>query len=80
MLDCHRWDKTLISCRYFCGLIQAESCNMERTEESVLETEYQSIVQFISDHQWDHRDIMDRVALEADILLGGNWANSFDTR
>lgn len=58
--------------QYICGLLQAERPNMERMEEAVPGTDYQCIQQFVTDSTWDHREVMDRVAVEADAILGGH--------
>lgn len=58
--------------QYISGLFQAERPNMERMEEAVPGTDYQCIQQFVTDSPWDHREVMDRVAAEADALLGAH--------
>ena len=58
--------------QYICGLLQAERPNMERLEEAVPGTDYPCIQQFVTDSTWDHREVMDRVAVEADAILGGH--------
>jgi SRSO17 transposase len=57
--------------KYLCGLIQTERANMERMEEAVPGSDYQVLQQFLSDAPWDHRPVMDRVAQDANGLLGG---------
>lgn len=54
------------------GLIQAKrgAKNMERMEEHVPDFQYQNVHHGISKSPWDHRALMDRIALEADGLLG----------
>lgn len=66
MFICHGWDNTQTAYHYLCGLIQSGQSNMERMEESVAGSEYQSLQQFISDSPWDARAVMDRSAVEAD--------------
>jgi SRSO17 transposase len=57
---------------YMSGLIQAKrgAKNIERMEEHVPDFEYQNVHHSISKSPWDHRALMDRIALEADGLLG----------
>jgi len=40
--------------------------------EVVPDTEYQALQHFVSHSPWDHRPVMDQVALDADRLLGGS--------
>jgi SRSO17 transposase len=44
---------------------------MERMEEIVVDTNYEALQQFISSSPWDERKVFNRVALEADKLIGG---------
>ena len=71
MFVCHRRDNSPTAYRYLCGLVQTERANMERMEESVADADYEALQQFISDSPWSDRAVYDRVALEADALLGG---------
>ena len=71
MFTCHRRDNLPTAYRYLCGLIQSERGNMERMEESVAETDYNALQQFISDSPWSARSVFDRVAVESSALLGG---------
>lgn len=71
MFVCHRRDNSSTAYLYLCGLIQTERGNMERMEETVAETDYEALQQFISDSPWSAREVFDRVALKADALLGG---------
>jgi SRSO17 transposase len=57
---------------YLSGLMQAGRKNVERMTEVVPETEYQSLQHFTSHSPWEHRPVMDQVALDADRLLGGS--------
>jgi len=68
---CHRKDNTDTAHKYMCGLIQSERSNMERMEEAVPGTDYESLQQFISNSPWSYRDVICRVAVKADELLGG---------
>jgi len=65
-------DKTEFAQQYLCGLVQTARPNMERMEEVVVGSTYQNTQQFITDSTWDHRAVMNRVATEADKLLGGH--------
>ena len=69
---CHRKDNTSTAHQYLCGLIQAEKRNIERMEEAVEGVDYEATQQFISHSPWNARAVMDRVALEADGMLGGS--------
>ena len=71
MFICHRHDSTSVAYRYICGLVQSDRRNMERMEENVAESDYESLQQFISNSPWDARAVMNRVALESDSLIGG---------
>lgn len=57
---------------YLSGLMQATRKNVERMTEVVPDTEYQSLQHFTSHSPWDHRPVMDQVAVDADRLLGGS--------
>jgi SRSO17 transposase len=57
---------------YVAGLVmKAPRKNMERMEEYVEDYDYQAQQQFLSDSPWEHRRLMERVAKEADALVGG---------
>ena len=64
-------DHTPTAQQYLCGLVQTERANMERMEETVAGADYQTMQQFLTDSPWDHRAVMDKVALDASALLGG---------
>lgn len=51
--------------------MQAVCKNVERMTEVVPETQYQSLQHFTTHSPWDHRPVMDQVALDADRHLGG---------
>jgi SRSO17 transposase len=59
---------------YLKGLMQGDpnKNNMERMEEKVPNADEQQLQHMLSDSPWDHRAVIDQVALEADGLLGGN--------
>lgn len=59
------------SLHYFRGLVQAVYKNIERMIEVVPDTEYQALHHFASISPWDHRPVMDQVALDSDRNLGG---------
>ena len=71
MFTVYNFDRTQAAYLYLCGLIQSERRNMERMEESVVDVDYEALQHFISSSMWDHRAVMDRVAQEADHLVGG---------
>ena len=60
------------SLSYLSGLMQAVSKNVERMIEVVPDTEYQALHHFASTSPWDHRVVMDQVALDSDRHLGGS--------
>ncbi len=66
-----RNDNTDTAHKYLCGLIQSERSNMERMEEAVPGTDYESLQQFISCSPWSYRDVICRVSVKADELSGG---------
>jgi len=76
MFTCHRRDNSGTAYSYLCGLIQTDRANMERMEESVAATEYEALQQFISDSPWSAREVFDRVAANADVLVGGTGATA----
>lgn len=76
MFKCHRYDKSRFAYQYICGLLQARRRNIERIEESVPNTEYQSLQQFISDSPWDERRVIDKVAQDVDQLIGGTASSA----
>ena len=52
--------------------MQARRKNMERMEEVVPDSDYQSLQHFLSHSEWDARAVLDQVATEADRHLGGS--------
>ena len=57
---------------YIKGLAQADRKNMERMEECVVGADEQRLQHMLTNSKWDHRAVLDQVALEADKLLGGS--------
>jgi SRSO17 transposase len=57
--------------QYLCGLMQAEKRNMERMVEAVPDSDYQVLQNFLTHSSWDYQPVMDRVARNADALVGG---------
>ena len=51
--------------------MKAPRKNIERMAEYMPDCDYQSQQQFISDSPWKHRPLLDRLASDADALLGG---------
>jgi len=51
--------------------MQAKRKNMERMEETVVEADEQRLQHMLTDSDWDHRAVLDQVALEASGWLGG---------
>ena len=58
--------------QYLKGLFQADKKNMERMEEKVVETKYDSLQYFLSDSNWDWHPVNEQVARDSDKLLGGH--------
>jgi SRSO17 transposase len=58
--------------QYLSGLMQASRKNMERMAEVVPESDEQALQHFLSNSNWDEREVLDQVVLEVDQLLGGN--------
>lgn len=52
--------------------MQAERKNMQRMEEIVPDSNEQSLQHFLSNSPWDHRGVMDQMALDVDKELGGH--------
>jgi len=71
MFICHRTNNIIKAHQYICGLVQSDRRNMERMEEAVEGADYEALQQFISNSPWDSRAVMNRVAMEADKLIGG---------
>jgi SRSO17 transposase len=51
--------------------MQAQRKNMERMEETVVDADDQRLQHMLTESHWDHRAVLDQVALEADQWLGG---------
>jgi SRSO17 transposase len=56
--------------------MQARRRNIERIRDAVPESDEQALNHFISKSPWDHRAVLDKVARDANALLGGT-DNSF---
>jgi SRSO17 transposase len=56
---------------YLKGLMQAERKNMERMEEAVRGCDEQRLQHMLTSSPWDHRAVLDQVAMEADARLRG---------
>ena len=57
--------------QYACGLMQAGTRkNMERMAEVVPDTKSRNLQQFLTHSNWEARDVIDHVALDANVLLG----------
>ena len=57
---------------YLKGLMQADRKNMERMEETVKDADEQRLQHMLTNSAWDHRGVLDQVAMEADAQLGGS--------
>lgn len=67
----YRADVSLQARQYMQGLIQAgDRKNLERMQEMIPDSDYQSLQQFISDSPWDAQDVMDEAAIRASELIG----------
>lgn len=56
---------------YLRGLMQASRRNIERIRDVVPDSDEQALHHFISNSPWDHRPVLDKVARDANELLGG---------
>lgn len=56
--------------QYLCGLMQSEKRNMERMAEAVPDSDEQVLQNFLTHSSWEYRPVMDRVATNANALLG----------
>ena len=66
-------NRNLHAKQYLSGLLgDVRRKNIERIGEEVAEVDYQSVHNFVSESQWDYRALVDQVAKDANILLGGN--------
>ena len=63
---------------YLKGLLQGDNGkrNMERMAERVPDADEQSLQHFITDADWNEREVLDLVALEANKTLGGRADSS----
>lgn len=52
--------------------MQAQRKNMERMEETVVDADDQRLQHMLTESPWDHRAVLDQVAMEADQWLGGS--------
>lgn len=57
--------------QYVRGLLQAETKNMERMEEVIPDADHQALQHMLSASAWSERAVLDRVAQDANRLLGG---------
>ena len=62
---------------YLKGLMQAKRKNMERMEEAVVAADEQRLQHMLTDSDWDHRAVLDQVAMEANGWLGGTADSCF---
>jgi len=60
---------------YLFGLLQSNKANIERMEEFVLDSDYESMQHFISDSPWEHQPVLNQIAKDANRLIG-NQQNS----
>jgi SRSO17 transposase len=58
------------SLHYLCGLFQSPKANLERMEESVLDSGYESLQHFLSDSPWQHQPVLNQISQDANRLLG----------
>jgi SRSO17 transposase len=56
---------------YLRGLMQARRRNIERIRDAVPGSDEQALHHFIANSPWDHRRVLDKVARDANALLGG---------
>jgi SRSO17 transposase len=56
---------------YLRGLMQARRRNIERIRDAVPGSDEQALHHFIANSPWDHRPVLDKVARDANALLGG---------
>jgi SRSO17 transposase len=56
---------------YLRGLMQARRRNIERIRDAVPGSDEQALHHFIANSPWDHRPVLDKVARDANGLLGG---------
>ena len=57
--------------QYACGLMQAGSRkNMDRMAEVVPDSKSRNLQQFLTHSKWNHRDVIEHVAQDANDLLG----------
>lgn len=54
------------------GLFVAERSNMQQISESIDNTEHQNLQYLLSEAKWDFRDVQQKIARDADAILGGH--------
>jgi SRSO17 transposase len=64
-------DNAPVARRYLGGLAQAEDCTFESMATVVEDGCAQQFQHFISNSPWDHEPVLERIARDADQLLGG---------
>ncbi len=59
--------------QYLSGLLgDIRRKNIERIGEKIDQVDYQSVHNFVSESNWDHRTLVNRIGRDANSLLGGN--------
>jgi SRSO17 transposase len=56
--------------QYLCGLMQANTKNMERMAEVVPDTDEQVLQHFLTNSPWDSRGVLNQIAHDVDTLFG----------
>lgn len=69
MFRCARHDCSLKAYQYICGLLQAESSNITKISEVVVNTSYEALQHFISKSPWSSSDVCKQVAQDTQKLL-----------
>jgi len=66
-------NRTTHARQYLSGLLgDIRRKNIERIGEQVAEVDYQSVHNFVSESNWDYRSLVNQVAKDANLLLGGS--------
>ncbi|MCF6258151.1 MAG: IS701 family transposase [Gammaproteobacteria bacterium] len=71
LFQVHKRNVSERASQYLKGLLQSRQRNMEKMAETVPDTDEQSLQQFLSDSPWDYQAVMNQVAEDANVILGG---------
>jgi len=71
LFQVHKRNASERASQYRKGLLQSRQRNMKKMAEVVPDTDEQSLQQFLSDSPWDYQAVMNQVAEDTNVILGG---------